>query len=436
MLSEHTSTMDPASERGMALVAALLIMLLMSALMISFTTIVMNDQRFRGIDKDRVRAYYGAQSGLEKLTVDMGNLFLTTVAPTSAQIAALSQVTNQPTVPGITFAAPAGVTAYGAAQVACDNAGDMTCNATVQTGPYQGLMALKKSYQLDVVALTSAGGEAHLIRKLETVAIPVFQFGMFSDVDLAFFAGPNFNFGGRVHTNGNLFLSEGGGATLTLTDKVTALKDIVRQQLQNGVSITTASTHDGTVSMAQSTNTFRSLQATEGSLVGGLGSALNVNWPTISLTTYNGYIRNGLTGVKVLNLPLLTMGGANTDLVRRPQKNENNSNPLLFGERMFGKASVRIMLSDKASNITNLPTVNATVPVQLATAALLAAGYGPVNATHPPIAASPGPQTFAGTAANVNNPTALNVAAGAIPLNVGFHVPTWPLTITYGGGLT
>ena len=68
-------------------------------------------------------------------------------------------------------------------------------------------MALKKKYNLDAVARTTAGGEAHLTRKIESVAIPVFQFGTFSDVDLSFFAGPNFNFGGRVHTNGNLFLA-------------------------------------------------------------------------------------------------------------------------------------------------------------------------------------------------------------------------------------
>ena len=65
-------TMQRQNEHGMALIAALMIMLLMSALMIGFTTVVMSDQRSRGIDKDRTRAFYGAQSGLEKLTVDLG----------------------------------------------------------------------------------------------------------------------------------------------------------------------------------------------------------------------------------------------------------------------------------------------------------------------------------------------------------------------------
>ena len=62
--------------------ASLMVMMLMSALLVGFTTMVMSDQRFRGIDKDRNRAYYAAQSGLEKLTVDLGNLSLTNVAPT------------------------------------------------------------------------------------------------------------------------------------------------------------------------------------------------------------------------------------------------------------------------------------------------------------------------------------------------------------------
>ena len=62
-----------------------------------------------------------------------------------------------------------------------------------------------------MTAKTATGGEVHLVRTMEAVAIPVFQFGMFSDVDLSFFAGPNFDFGGRVHTNGNLFLSQGDG---------------------------------------------------------------------------------------------------------------------------------------------------------------------------------------------------------------------------------
>jgi hypothetical protein len=458
MRSEHTSPrFVVAQERGVALIAALMIMLLMSALMIGFTTVVMSDQRYRGIDKDRTRAYYGAQSGLEKLNADFGNLFLTNVAPTSSQIAALAN--TPPTISGVTFTAQAGLTAYGVtpALIPCPQPDGTivlvaTCSAPIGTGPYQGLIALKKKYNLDAIARTQGGGEAHLMRSVESVAIPVFQFGMFSDVDLAFFAGPNFNFGGRVHTNGNLFLAEGSGSTLTLTDKVTAVGDVIRQRLQNGQTLA-ANSSTGTISLATAPNAFRNFLPTEGSLVDGPGSAPTTgppNWHTISIGTYNGYIRNGGcpppgacpspprgTGAKVLNLPLVTgaVGGQNTDLSRRPQKNEDTTNPVLFGERDFDKVSLRILLSDRASNITNLPRVTATAPVQLAGdwRAAPPAGYGPVDATHPPIARSPGPQSFTASAAVPANNGNISVAAGAIPFDVGFHVPKWPLTFTVGG---
>ena len=80
----------------------------------------------------------------------------------------------------------------------------------------------------------SAGAEVRLRREIETVAVPIFQFGLFSQTDLSFFAGPNFNFGGRVHTNGTMYLAEGDNNTLTLADRVTAAGEIIRWQLSNG----------------------------------------------------------------------------------------------------------------------------------------------------------------------------------------------------------
>ena len=208
------------------------------------------------------------------------------------------------------------------------------------------MIGLLTPYTIDVTARTASGGEVRLQRTLQTVAIPVFQFGMFSDVDLSFFAGPNFNFGGRVHTNGNLFLAEGGGATLTIGDRTTAVGEVVRQQMSNGVAITVPSTHDGTVKVMTAPGATRSLAATEGSVTGGLGSSANPNWTTISLSTYNGNLRNGTTGAKRLDLPLITAGGSNPDLVKRPAAGEDTSNALLYGQRSLTQASVRILLSD------------------------------------------------------------------------------------------
>lgn len=158
-------------EHGIAMLMALLVTLLMSALLVGFTTSVSTDQRYRFIDRDRIRAFYAAHSGLEKLNADLANLFFVKVAPTDAEIAGLSS--GVPSIPDVTFATGGSGIAYGVTSL-----GPAT-NGQITTGPYQGLIALKKVYDLDASARSATGGEVHLKRKVETVAIPVFQFGFF-----------------------------------------------------------------------------------------------------------------------------------------------------------------------------------------------------------------------------------------------------------------
>ena len=78
------------NESGIAMITTLLVLMLMSALLVGFTTVVMSDQRYRFIDRDRSQAFYAASAGIEKLTADLGNLFLENVAPTTAQVTALT----------------------------------------------------------------------------------------------------------------------------------------------------------------------------------------------------------------------------------------------------------------------------------------------------------------------------------------------------------
>ena len=376
-------------ERGIALITTMLIMMLMTALMIGFTTVVTSDQRYRLIDRDRVKAFYGALSGLEKLNTDLAELFLANVAPNDTQIAALSD--DPPDIEDITFTST-GNGAYGVTYV--EPAEGESEYGHIASGPYEGLLALKKKYDLDATVRTTGGGEAHLRRSVETVAIPVFQFGMFSEPDLSFHAGANFNFGGRVHTNANLFLAADGTSTLTLSEKVTAVGEVYRAKLVNGRTTTHPSNN---IRVATSTGSYRNLTKTptdEGSA--NAADVERAGWTSLSLSTYNGYIRDGTTGAKALNLPVITSGGMNTDLVRRPPVGEldsaaTNYNPTLYGERMFGQVSLRILLSDTSADITNLPDIGPGDPVPLEDwNTTLPAGYGPIDGTHPPIARSPG----------------------------------------------
>jgi hypothetical protein len=232
------------------------------------------------------------------------------------------------------------------------------------------LIGLITAYTMTSTAHTATSAEVRLQRALQTVAVPVFQFGIFSQTDLSFFAGPNFNFGGRVQTNGNLFLAEGDGDTLTMSNPVTAVGEVIRTNLNNGWA--TSTNYNGTVNVITAPGVYRALARDEGSLVGTLGSAQNnPTWTNLSIGTYNGNIRNGRTGAVALNLPIVSMGATPIDLIRRPAQNsnENTTNPDVFAQRYFAMASLRILISDSAAYLTSLPTVTATAPVELSGAA-------------------------------------------------------------------
>ena len=123
-------------------------------------------------------------------------------------------------------------------------------------------MGLITPYTLTVTAHSSDNSEARLRRPVNTVSIPVFQFGIFSETDLSFFPGPSFNFGGRVHSNGNLFLASGN--TLTLSDRVTAVGEVVRDDLSNAWD--TDNGYNGNVRAITAPGLFRDLAKTEGSV--------------------------------------------------------------------------------------------------------------------------------------------------------------------------
>jgi hypothetical protein len=397
MFDSRSIMVQRRDERGVALIMTLLVMALMSALLIGFSAVVASDQRYRYIDRDRVRAFYAAQSGLEKLSADLANQFKSDVSLSDAQLQALGEA--PPPVPDATFTTGAedGL-AYSVTRIPLEE-GETKWN-TIASGPYEGLMAAKEKYWLDSSVRTTSGGEAHLRRKVESVSIPVFQFGIFSDVDLSFSAADTFDFRGRVHTNGNLFLAHSASCspspcTLWLRDRVTAAGHIVRQRLSNNVSITTSGS-TGRVRVATGPNgatgtlNFRDLLRTEGSVVDGVIPTFTVNpaWSTLSLSTYKGYLRNGETGAKKLNLHLIKpeVGGRHIDLIRRPVPNEKEA---LLKERNFWRSSLRILLSDTVLDIMSLPTIDTSVqPVSLEGdwTAAPPAGYGPVSTTRPPVA--------------------------------------------------
>ena len=413
------------SQQGMALITVMMVMMLVSALMVGFVAAIISDNRANGLDRDQTQAYAATHAGLEKLTSDLSKLFNADFSPSAAQVNALAL--TPPVVPNFQYIDPLDGTSGYKIEFTPDASGNPapSPNGTISAGPYQGFQGIITPYDITVTARSTGGAEVRMRRTLQTIAVPVFQFGMFCESDCSFFAGPDFNFGGRVHTNGNLYLAEGNGATLTMSDRVTAVGEVIRTHLSNGWA--TSTNYTGTVNLLRAApSTFRALARTEGSLVNTLGSAVNEpTWTNLSVGTYVGNIRNGRTGARRLDLPLVSQGAVPIDIIRRPAQNSNESVmfPLIYQQRYFGQAALRILLSDTAAAITSLPTVTATAPVPLDGTAT-AAQYGPVDATHPPMATSPGPLaatlTTAAAAAGANTLSAVipvALRAGLLKVN-------------------
>jgi hypothetical protein len=380
-------------QKGIALITTLLLLLLMSAMVVGFMLLVTEGQRLTGMDRDQIRAFYGAESGMEKLTADLGSLFGATYSPTGAQVNAL--MTTPPVLPassGISYADSLGNSTYLITYPVNAQGNPLAAFAQITSGssPFAGMSALETTYTLTVGAETNTGSQVKLQRTTQTVGIPLFQFGIYSETDLSFFPGPNFNFGGRVHTNGNLFLDSGGpaGATPTqtttaqlwLASPVTVVKDILRDCLSNGHPENATSQHPGSVEITKGGGVYQSLNFGQGSLNSCLGTGANPSWPGIA-ASFNGNVRSG---VKPLTLTITLLGNGSTqpiDIIRRPIAGENTSNPGVLGERYFSEASLRILLSDNATDITSLPCVSPGAPFNLAWLAMPVANWDPTNAS-------------------------------------------------------
>jgi hypothetical protein len=352
--------------RGMALITVLLLLILLSSAAVALMFTVNTEAHLQKTDDGNGTAYYNSEAGMEKMMTDLSNLYSLSPFPTTAAITGVGGLSNAPPAADLNGATFSDYTIT----VPQDAQGNPAFySTTVHGGANDGLLAQVLPLTLSTTAVRPGGGEqVNMQRKVEVAIIPVFQFGIFSNTDVDFFAGPNFVFGGRVHTNGNLFLADGGN--LTLLDKVHASFDIVRDTLADGVNIT--GNHTGNVYIPISPNgcpvtgvtgtppsTCRALgwsSPDEGSAVGGTlqppgiptagGTSNAAIFGPLSTTTYTqGFL---LANVPPLNLPFVQSGVDPVEIIRQPQTTDNQA---LSTSRLYNKAQIWILLADTQAEL-------------------------------------------------------------------------------------
>jgi hypothetical protein len=331
-------------EKGFALIGVLLFLVLLSAMAITLSYTVRTEKRIGGSDQEGNLAYYDAEAGMEKMTADLGALYEKTKSPQAQTIKDLGN--DQPVLPDVRYK-------YIFNVVANADGSPASHVQTISAGDFAGLSAQIIPINLDVIATRVSGAQAHMTRDVEVAQIPVFQFGVFSDSDLSYFAGPDFDFGGRVHTNGNLYLAEGNGRTLTFHDKITASGEIIRATLVNGFP--TSGNYNGTVDLPMNQKgcppptACRPLALTEGSLVGGKGSAQSFNGAWDSTIQNPFYPTTLARHATQLTLPFVN-DGPPIEIIREPLPGEDPAGNLSTS-RLYSQAQIRVLFADTAADL-------------------------------------------------------------------------------------
>lgn len=222
---------NTANERGIALVSALLLVLLLMSMLTGYFTITYIDQSTVKSSLAGVRGLYAAEGGLNVRAEQVRQLFLGYGLPTGT-----SPVDNPPS------------------QVPCQagnqGSGDMSCvtysilgrsiltyveeragnpQAVVVPGGevYQSMHADEYAYVAHADALTASGRtEARLEMHFKSRLVPMFQFAAFYGKDLEILPSPAMTLGGAVHTNGDLYVD--AGVSLDIGGQVTAAGSIYR----------------------------------------------------------------------------------------------------------------------------------------------------------------------------------------------------------------
>src|ERR1022692_4224472 len=365
--------------RGFTLIAALLLTVLLSAVAVGLLYMVSNEQRMGGNDLESNLAFYGAEAGMENLTAQLSQLYQSSQTPTAASIQALTAPANWPTavtgsnITNMNYVEPPITWPYS------DAAGNPTGKwDIVGSRSDRGMVASLIPFNLQVTATrqsgsgqvasfsaqSATGASVNLTRTVEVALLPAFEFGVFCDGDCDYFAGPTFNFGGRVHTNGNLFLASNGGP-LTFTDKITAVGQVIISQLENGTAAgPSAGSYNGNVFIPNASGGCPAAPAsgpgagsnclvlTTGSWTGGFpptGTANTLTWPGISQGTFEGFVENGATGATKLQLPFVNSSSVGAiDIIRKPTPGDTAQ---LSAARLYNEASIRILLADTQAEL-------------------------------------------------------------------------------------
>lgn len=368
-----------SNQDGSAMVIALMIMILLMGFVALAVSRTNSETIASSNDEAETRAYEAANASLEVLTRNFNKIFEVklTIDPTTD-------------IPRIQGQYPPGFTNdYNFTQTVTQT---QATKDVVLTGElFQGLNARRDEWQLDSVATDKDNGvQVALRRKFLNNRIPIFQFGIFYDDDLEFHPGPRFDFGGRVHSNGNLFMQANDG--LYFSSKVSTAGEVFTDVSKNGSSWNNWDENvfikNGSGNYVQLTHTMGSVLASPANGPPATTSPLptayaSVNWKSNS----NLFQGNLLARTPPLQLPLMLnsrIAGTNLstrEIIKRGKDvgdvwnngtgsvtspnivavtSATQDDEITAAERYYNKEGIRVTIADKKEKLPRCATTSGT----------------------------------------------------------------------------
>ncbi|MCK6555713.1 hypothetical protein L6Q96_14245 [Candidatus Binatia bacterium] len=323
-----------ASERGIALVAVVVVLAFLSALAATIAMMIGMDTQTRGAFGHSLTGFYAAESGLNKGMGDYKNIFLSFNVPSGTDF------------DEHTFALGTRTVKY-KLQDKNDPPGTPE-QITIPSGQvFAGLNSLQYDYTANSKSYSALGDiEASVGAEFLVGNIPLFQFLAFYAGDLEVLPGANMTLNGRLHTNGNLYLNAESGKTLAIWDnyalgiptvQVSAVGDVYRGRKNTSTCLGTVSIDKLEDIVAPTPN---DLDARELACVGGGTTKIS----TAELAKWKGSI---VPNIESINVP-------QPDQIAR-----------LNSQGFWQKADLRIALVlNQADQLPGGPVMSHTIEVQ------------------------------------------------------------------------
>ena len=256
----------------------LLILLLMFTLLgIAALTTSNFDQELAGNQKRTTNSFYSAEAGTKKAEYEIRTSYVTTGTPPSP-------------LPSGNFS----LNGYSVTYNTVDKGAAVQQTLTV--GAYKGLYGLVKAFDITSEAVGNPE-RVKIIQGMDDALVPLFQFAVFYQNDLEIYPGPVMTLGGRVHSNGNMYL--GSENALYVNSYCTAAGNFYGGRKPGSGQ----SGNNSDVYIKDNYGNYQDMK-----ISGTYLDSSDPNWVSSSLSRWGGMVEDQSMGMTELNLPVVTAG--------------------------------------------------------------------------------------------------------------------------------